>query len=211
MSPESKKIVIPTLIMVVTLVILVMGATYAYFTANYVISGNTTTVETTIESIGIVSLSAGTNLNLNISAVDMMKQSGDVNYYATVSGKPQTSENIVAIAIANVEGNGIMNCKYQLKTEISGTNNLYTKFNNMETKSLGQLILKVDDTEYDFYSTTFPKTITGTLNGLKEGEPKSIMASFKVVNKSSIDQSPLAGTDLSIKFIVESINCSIVG
>lgn len=211
MSPENKKIIIPTLIMVITLVMLVMGATYAYFSADYTIDSNTTKIESTIESVGIVSLSAGTDLSLNISAVQMMQQTGDVEYYATESGTPSTSSNTVAIATADVEGNGTMSCDYQLKAALSGTNNMYTAFTNMSTKSQGQLVLTVDGVEYDFYETTFPKTITGTLSGLKDGSPQNIMASFKVVNKSSIDQSDLAGTDLTITFTVESLSCSIVG
>ncbi len=211
MSPENKKLVLSTLIMVITLVMLVMGAAYAYFSADNTIDNNTTKIETTIEDVGIVSLKAGKDLSLNISAVQMMKQTGDVEYYATESGTPSTSANTVAIATADVEGNGTMSCNYQLKAEISGTNNMYTVLNNMSTKSVGQLVLNVDGVEYDFYSTTFPKTITGTLTGLKEGSPKNIMASFKVVNKSSIDQSDLAGTDLTITFAVEQLNCNLVG
>ena len=212
MSPENKKLVISTLIMVMTLVVLVMGATYAYFSADHTISSNTTKIESNIESVGIVSLSAGTDLKLNISAVQMMQQTGDVNYYATVSGTPQVgTENSVAIATADVEGNGTMSCSYTIKATLTGTNNMYTAFTGMTTKSAGQLVLTVDGTEYDFFNTSFPKTITGTFSGLKEGSPQNIMSSFKVVNKSSIDQSNLAGTDLTITFTVESLNCSIVG
>ena len=204
-------LLIPTLLMTFTLITLVVGATYAYFKVNVTNDVSTVKVSATTDSVGIVSLSAGDDLKLELTAAQMMQMTSDTNYYATISGNPTTDENNVAIATASVEGNGTMNCEYELSTSLSGKNNMYNAFSNMTGKSAGQLVLTINDTDYDLYDTIFPVTISGTLEGLNENTSKDIMASFKVVNKRSVNQNNLAGTDLTISFSVSKFDCDIVG
>lgn len=208
---DLKSIIIPTLIMIITFFVLIVGATYAYFSVSTSVSGGSSKINTIAETAGISTLRTGNNLSLNLTLVDMMKNNNDVTYYATVDGTPSTTENTEIIGVAEVDGNGIMNCSYELEVTTSGTNNMYTAFQNMSTKSTGQLVLNVAGIEYDLYSVTFPLNISGTLENVQEGSSKDIKASFRIVNKSNIDQSGIAGTDIVLSFSINEYKCEIVG
>lgn len=212
MNTNIKNMVIPTVIMVITLVVLALGAAYAYFTVSTSNGVSTMKVTTTVESVGIASLAHGSNLQLHLTNDDMMKKNDNIIYYATIDGVPSTEKNEVAIATASINGNGTMNCTYELLASITGEKNMYDAFQRMgKNKTSNQLILNVDGKDYDFNDTSFPSIITGTLEGLKEENTKNIMASFRVVNRSDINQSELAATDLTISFSVNKFECNIVG
>lgn len=211
MSKNNKKIAIPLIIIIITLVVLVMGATYAYFSNGTLLDGNAIKVDTTAESVGVATLSSGKNLILELRPKDMMQSSETINYYATLDGIPSTEENSEIIATASVKGNGVMNCQYKLYASITANNNMYTAFKNMNSKSRDQLVLTVDGIQYDFYDVTFPMTISGTIEGIKEGTSKDIYASFMLANRSDIDQEDLKATDLKITFSVNQFKCNIVG
>lgn len=207
---KKDKIIIPMIIVILTFVLLIVGSAYAYFTANNSIGGSTN-INTEFESVGISKLASKNNLKLNVTLVDMMKKDNNINYYATLDGTPSTSENSEVIATASVEGNGKMNCNYELEVTVNGTNNMYEAFKNMENKSDEQLILNVDGEDYDLFNVTFPLTITGTINDLSENNSKDIKASFRIVNRKDIDQSNLANKDLTLSFNAKLFTCSLVG
>ena len=171
---DLKSVIIPTLIMIITFFFLIVGATYAYFSVSTTISGGSSKINTTVESVGVSTLKTGNNLSLNLTLVDMMKNN-------------------------------------KLEVNATGTNNMYTAFQKMSTKSVDQLVLNVDGIEYDLYNVSFPLIINGTLENVQDGLPKDIVASFKIVNKSNIDQSGIAGTDIVLSFSVNEYNCEIVG
>ena len=208
---DMKTIVIPTLLMVITFFILIVGATYAYFNVSTTVSGGSTKVYTDVETVGVSTLRTGNNLSLNLTLVDMMQSSNDKVYYASLNGVPSTTEISEVIGTAEVDGNGVMKCTYELVVNSSGTKNMYTAFQNMSTKSEGQLVLNIAGIDYDLYNVTFPLSIEGTLENVKEGASKDIKASFKIVNKSDVDQSKLAGTDIILSFSVKEYECEIVG
>ena len=208
---DMKTIVIPTLLMVITFFVLIVGATYAYFNVSTTVSGGSTKVYTDVETVGVSTLRTGNNLSLNLTLVDMMQSSNDKVYYASLNGVPSTTEISEVIGTAEVDGNGVMKCTYELVVNSSGTKNMYTAFQNMSTKSEGQLVLNIAGIDYDLYNVTFPLSIKGTLENVKEGASKDIKASFKIVNKSNVDQSKLAGTDIILSFSVKEYECEIVG
>lgn len=211
MNSNIKKALISTIIMVITFVVLIMGASYAYFSIGAANNFNTINVSGSASTVGNVALSAGKNLKLNLSAINMMQSTSDQVYYATESGSPSTTLTSLAIATAKVNGNGTMKCEYTLNASVSGTNNMYAAFQNMAGRSTGQLVLVVDGVEYDLYNTTFPTTMSGEISGINSTTSDFIMASFKVVNKSNVKQDSLAGTDLTISFTVAKFECQVIG
>lgn len=210
METKRTSVIISMVIIIITFVLLIVGSTYAYFSAINTVSGSTN-IDTKFESVGIPQLESMNNLKLYLSLVDMMKQNSDVTYYATLNGTPTTSENSEVIAKTSVIGNGVMNCDYTLEVTISGTNNMYNAFSNMSDKSTGQLVLNVAGTDYDLYNVTFPLTINGTINNLSENNSQNIEASFRIVNKYDKNQSDLANKDLTLSFNAKTFKCSIVG
>lgn len=209
MKGKETKVVVPMIIMVFTFVVLILGSAYAYFTADNRIFG-TTNVNTEFASVSTSALKAKNNLKLNLSLVDMMKHDNNIIYYATLDGTPSTSENSEIIATATVNGNGKMDCNYTIKVNASGTNNMYTAFIDMNTKSINQLILNVAGTDYDLYNVTFPLTITGSLKNLDKDNSHDIKASFKIINRHDLDQSVLANKDVTLSFGIDSYTCSLV-
>jgi len=204
---NSKKIIVPTIVAIVTLVMLTVGATYAYFTVSATNSFGTKTITATTPEIGSVALSTGSNLSMTLTAAQMMKQSSDVTYYASASGATTTATT-ANIGTATVTGAGTFTCNYTLSVT-DNDNSLYDAFQSMTGKSAGQIVLTVNGTAYDFNTASlFPKTITGTMSGLTSSASQNITAQLKFVNKASVDQSSLAGKTITLTFTVSDFSCT---
>jgi len=204
---NSKKIIVPTIVAIVTLVMLTVGATYAYFTVSATNSFGTKTITATTPEIGSVALSTGSNLSMTLTAAQMMKQSSDVTYYASASGATTTATT-ANIGTATVTGAGTFTCNYTLSVT-DNDNSLYDAFQSMTGKSAGQIVLTVNGTAYDFNTASlFPKTITGTMSGLTSSASQNITAQLKFVNKASVDQSSLAGKTITLTFTVSNFSCT---
>jgi len=205
---EAKKILVPTIIAVVTLVMLVVGATYAYFSVGTDNNFGTRTIQASAAEVGSVALATGSNLTMNLTAAQMMKSEGGSTYYASASGTTETATT-ATIGTATVTGAGTFTCTYELNVAASGTKNMYTAFQGMTGKSSGQIVLTVNGTAYDFNTASlFPKTISGTMTGLTSAASQKITAQLKVVNSATVDQSALAGTDLTLSFTVSDFECT---
>lgn len=211
-NSNKKKLMASAIVAVATLVVLTFGATYAYFTVNYSSSYTTRTAKATAASVGSVALTSGSNLTMSLTAAQMMKQASNVTYYATASGASTTASS-PTIATAKVTGAGTFKCTYTLTVSKSATNDMYTKFQAMAGKAAGQIVLTINNggtaTTMDFNTASlFPKTISGTMTGLTSAASKTITAQLKVVNSSTVDQTALAGTDITINFAVSNFTCT---
>lgn len=209
---ETKKVLAPTIVAIVTLVMLTVGATYAYFTVTTSTTDFTTrTAEATTPKIGNVALASGSNLTMTLTAADMMKGSNDITYYASSSGK-KTSATTATIGTATVTGEGKFNCNYTLTIDDNATS-LYDAFQAWSGKTAGQIILNVNGTDYDFNTATlFPKEISGTFTGLTSTNSGTITASLKLVNKKDVDQSELANKTITLSFGIKpnTFTCTAV-
>ena len=204
---EFKKVMAPTIVAIVTLVVMTVGATYAFFTVSPTNSFGTKTVTATTPDLGTVALSAGDSLTMTLTAADMMAKSADTTYYASKTGKATTATT-VDIGKATATGAETFSCSYSLTFD-DNANSLYDAFQSMGTKSTGQIVLTVNGTAYDFNTASlFPKTITGTLTGVKDGTPKTITAQLKLVNKKDVDQTALANKTITVSLKVNSFSCS---
>lgn len=205
---ENKKTpLVGIIVAVVTLIVLTVGATYAFFSVNVSKDFETTQINAGFEGIGNVALTHANSLQLDIMNVDMQQGDSDVAYYATSNGKTtvETSESIGEMVVT---GDGMYTCEYTLKLD-DNENSMYDAFQTMETKSTGQLILTVDGQELDLATASlFPQTITKTVTGLTKDTPKDIYAELKLINKVDVNQSGLAGTELDITITAEDFKCS---
>ena len=205
---NKKKIILPTLIAIITLLVLVVGATYAYFTVGTTNNFGTKTIKTSAESIGNVALTTGENLSISLSAADMMQAGTDVTYYASKNGKTTTptTENI---GTTTVTGGGKYSCDYVLTID-DNANSMYDVFQNMTDKGAGQIVLTINGENYDFNeSRLFPKEINDNMI-VSESNPGYVTASLKIVNKTNVDQSDLAGTNISLSMNVSSFECTAI-
>jgi surface protein len=191
----------------VFLLIIIVGATYAYFGVNTISNFGTTTINATAGGIGTVALNGTSGeLRLNLSAKDMMKENAN-HYYATADGTPSTTPNTVTIGQTSVVGTGTYTCNYSITVTQSG--DLYTAFQSMAGNSTGQIELRIGNTTYDFSTANlFPITATGTLTDVRSDNVKNIVASFKVVNRANLDQSALKNKTINISMNVTNFECN---
>jgi len=210
MEKMNKKMVIKFSLGIILLVVLVVGATFAYFTMNNSIDSSPTNLNAELDEVGNVALISGDNLNLEISQYDMKNKDKDVSYYASKNGKVLTETEEV-IAYTSVVGNGLFDCSYTLTVTDKGTNSIYNAFQNMSGKSENQIVLTINGEDYDFNTDNlFPLAINGTLNSVSETMVQEIKAKLKLVNKTNIDQSALAGTDIYLDFGIDKFECKPV-
>ena len=235
---DKKKTLVPTIVAVVTLIALIAGATYAYFAVGTNTEGFTTqNINANAESVGSVILTkTGNGIYLNLSRVNMMKQFDneapkDVTYYGvdTPTGTPVTTMNKIPIGTATVTGEGNYTCTYSLtvtNANSSAANNMYTAFQNWKTNgyyenetlvssssdaTIGQIVLNVGGTEYDFYNENiFNTKATGTLENITSENAKTIEAYMYVKNDGNKNQNAIAGTEINIEVTVDSFNCTAV-
>lgn len=206
---NNKKVIISTIIMVIVLVFLIVGASYAYFTSTVSNDSKTTNANVNTSAASTATLVSKDNLSLNLTREQMMNKGKNVTYYATTTGNPSTSETNVIIGVASVSGQDKMECDYSLALSYSGTNNMITAFSNMADKSDNQIILNVDGVDYDIFKTK-PSIINGTIKDLSSSSSKNIFASFRIVNRTDKNQTALSGTDITISFNMSKFTCKVV-
>lgn len=205
---DTKKMIVPTIIAVITLISLTVGATWAYFSVETSAVTQTAKINAELSELGNVALSGGSDISISLTSSDMANKGSDTTYYASDSGKTTTATT-ATIGTATAEGTGTFSCDYSIKID-DNANSMYDAFQTMSTKSTGQIILTVNTTAYDFNTTSlFPKTITGTLSGITSSTSKNITAQLKIVNKYNINQSSLAGTSLNLTFTVQKFECVV--
>ena len=202
-TSEIKKKIIPTVIAVITLFTLVAGATFAYFrvssTNNFGTKNITSSLQDMADSV-ILSQEQST-LSLDIT-LDMMNRSeAGSRYYASGSSTP------VNLAKISTTGEGSFTCDYTMSITKSATNDMYTAFQGMNTKSTNQIYLELNGKKYDFNTTSlFPITYTNKIIGLVDGSPQYITANMAFLNKE-VDQSALKNTDITLTFQITNFKC----
>ncbi len=215
----------------VVLLIMLISAAYAYFAVITVNNFGTSTINAQAGGIGSVTLN-GTNaiLTMNLDAIDMVQGNNNVTYYASSSGKT-TTPTTVTLGTASVSPNTDTNyyhCTYTLSVTHTGTNDMYNLFNHQTNntydytnRSEGQIILTINGFSYDFYESNYVwsddygygwpanNQVTGEFY-IKGNQTKDITASLRIVNRSDVDQSYLASSDIAINIslVNGSFNCT---
>jgi len=203
---NNKKILIPTIVAVATLVLLVFGATYAYFTIESTNNFGTKELNATLEDMAdaVVLEQLENTLSLDVTRAMMSEDNAGTTYYASGSSTPAN------IAKMSVAGEGRYACDYTIsvtKSASSEENDLYTAFQGMSTKSTGQINFNVDERRYDFYSSyLFPITYSRRIYGITKNTPQYITANLSLLNKN-VNQNVLKGKDITLTFEVTNFDC----
>ncbi len=205
---NKKKAIISIVVVVLTLLALVIGASYAYFSITATNSFGSKTISASAPEIGSVTLTSDNNtISLNLSAEDMMVSNAKV-YCGTIDGTPNVSE--FQMAHTTVNGPGFFNCNYTLNVTATGTNNLYTAFQGWNGKTSGQIRLQIANDEYDFNtSNLFPITVNGTIRGASNSKSIPITASMCIYNSHFVDQTSLKNKDITITITATSFTCNM--
>lgn len=197
---NNKKTITLTIFGVSFLLVLVIGATYAYFTVDASNEFKTTKIDATTPSIGNVTLRTGNNLYLNLTRNNMMS-SNTGSYYGVTqeNGEASTSAVNATIGTLNVTGEGKFSCNYEL--QVTNTGDLKEALTEA-----GVVTFAINNNYYDVYETNFPLTITGTINGITQQRSKNITAQLRFVNASK-EQNELINKNMTLEFSAVSLNC----
>ncbi len=219
-SNDKKKQKLSLLIGIVTLLVLVLGATYAYFQINTNNESSNTNITGSTPTNSLVTLKSGTdNLHLNLSAGDMAQANATKEYYATdVKDKSyEENEENGTKTIAEIELTG-----GEETTKYSCTAKL-TVSKVTDPEAVADTIidaLKPEDMILQFKGNLINEKLD--LSELKDNNPKEydlsfnitankveeIQAYIKLVNKNE-NQNYLADKKLNIDIKTRDLKCEI--
>ena len=229
---EKKNTMLLTVIAVATLLVAVVGATFAFFSLQ--VTGTSETNGTvTAAKVGTATIStvaANKTLKLSLTADDMAKYEEDKVYYASAgsSGTPGTEDpiNIATIDYKGGEEDTTYKCPVQVEVSVSG--NMYDNLQDGWTELIlvgdavnasdasGMTGVTKDSENYkvDLHQAlsagpsvgskkvTFKGNVTVTG---PEMEAKNILsASLSLKNLANADQSVIANKDLVVTVAVKS-------
>ncbi len=217
MSEENrKKTLIGSIIGVVTLVIVVVGATYAFFSLN--VSGDATNTNINIEtgSADAVSIEPGVkNMHINLAVSDMASNSPLKAYYATdvLSEKYKTDIEAGTLTFATITSTNKEESNCTAKVTITM---------DTSTDSMGKVLqegdaevyIKSDKTEeaidlHDLLSEEISSLVTKEIEVeiSVSASTSSLIKGYLKINNTEIDQSYLAGKTLNITITVNNLVC----
>ena len=146
---DNKKTIIASIIGVTLLVVLVVGATFAYFTTTVLNDEGVTNVTGKTDAIGSISLTNPTaNLHLSLSALDMSEDNKNTNYYETDDATKnydieEVQREIAVATITGGEDTTYYECTATINVDVSGTmvdglkvSDAYIRFNGLLTHNV---------------------------------------------------------------------------
>ena len=224
-----KKTMLLTVIAVATLLVAVVGATFAYFSLS-TSGGSSTTATISTPKVGKAVISSiQPSLKLTLTAANMAKDKAGTTYYATKSGN--NSESPVDVPITQVTLSGAQDgAKYSCVTNVSVNVDESAK-DMLESLKEGwaKLVLKgtsVNDDEqtidlFEFKTLEEPKTFTGTAEVTatsSESVTQNILSaqlSFANIEDSgevlnSGNQNDIAGKTLTVNITVTGGTCTLL-
>ena len=212
---NKKKTTISIIIGVVSLVVVIVGATYAYWNAKGVVNFNTATITYETASKTLLTLNGTTGLLTlgTITSNDMSVYDTEKIYYASATGKKTTpTEETIGEVRTPVGDLNTYRCNFTLALTHSGSADLIDRFlsetngePDYENRSEGQIILTVNGVEYDL-NDGFPSTINGTFEASDEN-PGQIKVGMKFINLPNVNQIYLKNTNGAINITVTDFSC----
>ena len=218
---DKKNTMLLTVIAVATLLVAVVGATFAYFTAVNVDNASTTAA-TTVEDVGLVSLSSGQALHLDVTAEDFSKAAatnggtdGKTYYAQPAPGRAEQAENdeVLAITVDGGSKDAVYECTFNLAVTTTGTATGTTEFPAVVEEDL---VLTLGGSfsglngNYDMATTanrTLSKTVKVYLTGADA--TKNITAEVALRN-STTTQDSLKGANITTTFAATNLVCDTV-
>ncbi len=206
---DKKNTMLLTVIAVATLLVAIVGATFAYFTATNTATGETQ-VTTTTETVGAVTVTNPTNgLHLNLTAAQMDIAAQGTSYYATVNAGNNFSAtkedaSISSLAISGGEDDTEYDVSFDINVVKSSTvqeGDATVTF----TLSEGVTIAGVTSgEEIDYASLADTYTVKYTAKGNTTGMDL-VKVAVKFTNRNE-EQDYLAGTTLTTSFTNSNMN-----
>ncbi len=207
MNGEERKILISSIVLVVTLILVVVGTTYAFFSLQIEGENTTTNVELIAGEQNEITLSGGiTNYHINLDVSDMTEDKRGYEYYGTTdSNKKYETELVSAYQdIGTFTKKGTLTEEYGCYVDI----NIDLGGNMAELLQNGDLRLEVKQGSfsegYDLSEYTGKQEFKFNLSN-SNMEP--IKAYLRFDNRDD-DQSYLAGKELTVSIKIDNFRCT---
>lgn len=226
---DRKNTMLLTVIAVATLLVAVVGATFAYFSITGTNSSGTTVITTTTGSVGTVTLtSPNTALKINLTATDMAQNlGGTISYYSVLASSTDNylttdSGALQQVLLATVVDSNTeteYKCTGSVKVVLASTKTGSTALENI-VEGDGELVFggvlagtskkltEIKTTEGG--TTTYETTINNVeFTGLKSGVTKDVTAYLKI-NNTAAAQDYLQGETLTVTITAPTFACEVV-
>ena len=216
---DKKNTMILTIVAVATLLVAVIGASFAYFSLSVGGTASTTANVTTANPGNITIDGAQKTISLHVTAADMSLAKAGKTYYATESGSVSETDTPITIATATLTGgdaNASYTCDYTIEVK-STTQLTNVKNGDIFIKFAGDGISTNGTIDLSTLAQTggtgdYKKSIDGkfTLEGTTAN--KDLKASLYIVNKTgdaTNNQNYLAGQTISVTITVTGKTCQI--
>ena len=216
---EKRNQKITILIGLITLLVAVLGATYAYFQINTNNESSNTTITGSTPPNSLVTLIPGTdNLHINLSASDMAQANATKEYYATdaedKSYEDNESDGTKTIAKVELTG-GEESLRYSCtaKLTISKVSDSEETDTIIDALTPGDMILQFkgniinEKLDLSELKENNPKEYTLNFKMAKDKE-KNIQAYIKLINKDE-PQNYLANKKLNIDISTSDLKCDM--
>ena len=211
---DKKNTMLLTVIAVATLLVAVVGATFAYFGVTGGDDSATAAVTGSVESVGTVLLSAtNADLELVVSDADMSRANSGKTYYAATNEKVTVEAGGQAptpntIATATASGESTYTCTYSLAVTARNENAPSTSITTDEGwVQFGGTMLdnpnKMTLNAANAYSTTGSFDING-------GESKTLTFEAAIKNVET-ESGFLAGANFDWTFTFNNFSCDVKG
>ncbi len=221
-SKNAKKALIPMFVGLFTMVLLTVGATWAFYNVNMTGSITNSSVTASTAGRGLITLNGpAVTAKMELSAADMSSATASTagkTWYATTTGKSDSATSLT-LGTATLSGDtSKYTCDYKITAKApEASNSLITAYKNQATHS-NELVLELDNTVYDLSIADHITQITGsngivkngslTLSGTGGTATKTFTAKFYLKN-ATVEQNFLAGKSASITITTAVSNCKI--
>ena len=203
---DKKKILIGSIIIVITLILVVIGTTYAFFALEIKGSETSTSIHLTAGNTNQIVLDGGIEgFHINVNASDMAYNNKGTEYFATdgegnyVKTKGEGTKTIGTITI-----NGNLEEKHKCTASV----NIVTSGTMKSYLQKGDLILVLiqgeKEQEIDLAEISNP-TIEFDLQGTTS---QTIKAYLKLTNRDA-EQKDLAGKTLNVTINIQDLRCEV--
>ena len=206
---DKKKILIGSIILVVTLILVVVGTTYAFFSLQIKNSSNPTNIEITTGEQDKITLNGGlTNYHIHLKVSDMSLDNVGNSYYGTTEENKdyEIDELSGTQELGNISVSGELGDAYECTAKINiNLEGEMSKF--LKSNDLVLVVIKPGENtiSYDLSEALDNPNIKFNIY---DSNIDPIKAYLKFTNQES-DQSDLAGKELNISISINDFACEI--
>ncbi len=204
-----------TVIAVATLLVAVVGATFAYFSLSVTNQSSEVSGKVTTGSVPtITATTENKNLYLSVNSVEMAESAQGSKYYAVASELERNANSQKDLSILKIETEGgettaQYNCTADIKVDIAGT--MLDNLAENDVKLILTNLAGTSDVEtIDLYTLkSTDNTTTKKLTWNLEGDTSSELKATVVLENRSADQTLLKDSTLNVTITPSDIKCPI--